>query len=248
MTTVCIKLPKAAIVPEAIPCDEEGIVLWKASLRQPDSTLTVFRSWLDDAEQQRIANMSTAALQRRALVARGLLRWLLAREQACAPQALVFAVGKHGKPSLVSDQRRIRDFNLSHSGEHLFVGIVRASSPFSQIGVDLERENRRCHAERLAKRVLTENEYQTLNWYDAQTAQIRFLRYWTLKEALSKALGQGFALGFENIEFDLPGDTHAAAPQVIRLPDLAPDGWQMHFVDFAEDMIAAVALREEGAD
>ncbi len=243
MNTICVKLPEAAIAPEVIPCDAPGVVLWKASLLQPDSALTIFYSWLNHTEQRRAVGMATVALQRRAIVSRGLLRWLLACEQACAPPSLTFVVGEHGKPSLASDWHRILDFNLSHSGEHLFVGIVRSRSIFSRIGVDLERQNRRCHTMRLAERILTENEYQTLNRHDAQAAQTRFLHYWTLKEALSKALGQGFTLGFDQIELDLAEVMCCAVPRVVRLPALAPEGWQMRFVDFAEGMIAAVALR-----
>jgi Phosphopantetheinyl transferase len=245
MKTDGVQWPETALSPEALPCDMRGVALWKASLSQPKSVLSVFHTWLDDAEQKRAANRASIALQQRAITSRALLRWVLAREQQCTPQALAFAAGEHGKPSLISDHRRITDFNLSHSGQHLFVGVVRATSAFSRIGVDLEQRNRRCHTARLAERVLTENEYQTLDWHDSQAAHTRFLRYWTLKEALSKALGQGFALGFNRVELDLPFE-ESRAPCVVRLPMSRSEPWRMRFVDFGEGMIAAVAVSEVG--
>ena len=92
--------------------------------------------------------------------------------------------GKPAAPSLG------RQFNLSHSGEYA----VLAVSDFP-VGVDIEGSSLQ-HI-KVANRVYTSEE---LSWMNEKPKK-RFTLLWTMKEAVSKALGLGLRLPFR--EFDV---------------------------------------------
>lgn len=232
--------PETGTPPTRLPFDERGIQLWKATLAQPDDALAVFLPWLNENEALRAEKRATPTLQRYAISARAQLRWLLARELNCAPQAIEFTEGEHGRPMLKHKNHKVRDFNLSHSGNAMLIGMVSEEARFTRIGVDLESKHKPRDIAKLAQRVLTEREQATLN--DANNHE-RFLRYWTLKEAFSKADGRGFSLGFGSLEFSFSENTDASKIKAARLPAPEnPEQWYFAFVPFSEDMIAAVAL------
>ncbi|MDR1528844.1 MAG: 4'-phosphopantetheinyl transferase superfamily protein [Burkholderiales bacterium] len=226
--------PETGLPPQRLPFEIAGVALWKVSLTQPDEAAAILLSWLDEREKKRT---------RQSMIARALLRWFLARELNCAPQALAFTTGEHGRPVLATGNGRVRDFNMSHSGGEALIGIVLAGSDFARIGVDLEQDKKPRDVLALARRVLTDDERATLN---AANAEQRFLRYWTLKEAFSKADGRGFALGFQRLAFDVAEPPEEYAPQAIRLaaPE-TPTRWRFGFVPFGEGAVAAMALQKK---
>ena len=97
--------------------------------------------------------------------------------------ALTFSA--NGKPSASG-----QPFNLSHSGEYAVLAV--SDLP---VGVDIERCSLR-HV-RVAESVFTQAELQWMN----EAPEERFTLLWTLKEAVSKALGLGLELKFS--EFDV---------------------------------------------
>lgn len=94
-------------------------------------------------------------------------------------QLIILPDGKPVAPSLG------RQFNLSHSGEYA----VLAVSDYP-VGVDIESCSLR-HIT-VAKSVYTSDEFQWMNGKPEE----RFTLLWTMKEAVSKALGLGLKLPF----------------------------------------------------
>ncbi|MFF7734912.1 4'-phosphopantetheinyl transferase superfamily protein [Streptomyces sp. NPDC007984] len=102
------------------------------------------------------------------------------------------------------------DVGLSHTGELIVVGISREG----RIGVDAEPLSRALSVDVLRRRMCTPAERAFLNGLDAPRQTAALLRLWTLKEAYTKALGQGLRLRFDEFgfppgaggEFPGPGD------------------------------------------
>ena len=94
-------------------------------------------------------------------------------------QLIILPNGKPVAPSLG------REFNLSHSGEYVVLAVSHHS-----VGVDVER----CSLQhiRVAPREYTSEELQWM----AEKPEERFTLLWTMKEAVSKALGLGLRLPF----------------------------------------------------
>ena len=174
----------------------------------------------------------TTPQRRRA--AQGFLRQRLAAYCSCDAGELVVETGEHGKPVLAGAAFA---FNLSHSGNRAALALARGTD----IGIDIEVPTRpRAHRE-LAGRYFCAREADAIAAADENERERLFLRLWTAKEAVLKALGRGLAFGLDRLEFD----PAAAAPVLLRI---APDGgnagdWQVHALPLTLPAIGHVAWR-----
>ncbi|MCL2297110.1 MAG: 4'-phosphopantetheinyl transferase superfamily protein [Proteobacteria bacterium] len=234
--------------PQRLPVAFAGVSLWSATLAQPEAVIAHWQTWLAPEERQRAERVTRPSLRYRAIAVRALLRGLLAQaleqEQAVSPASLHFQTDAHGRPSLATPfaNGAIRDFNLSHSGDQLLIGILHHTAPpsWQRIGVDLESLQRSRDTARLAQRVLCARELRSLEGLDHEEHQRRFLHYWVLKEAFSKAIGAGFALGFDAMDFDIDS---ASPPRALALPTPhRPGDWTLQFLPVGPSFVAAMAL------
>ncbi|MFJ8438882.1 4'-phosphopantetheinyl transferase family protein [Kitasatospora griseola] len=134
------------------------------------------------------------------------------------------------------------DLNLSHTKDVALVGITS----LGLIGVDLEHEDRRVHGTGIEPVMCTPDELRRLAAAPESERNLQLLRRWTLKEAYTKALGQGLAFRFSHFGFDLPDSCGRA-----RL--LRPEGdpvdehwWTFHTQRFADGLLAGAAVRDDG--
>ena len=124
-------------------------------------------------------------------LARAGLRRLLGQLLDTAPAALLFQVGRDGKPELAPSPRLPSppQFNLSHAGEL----VLLALHPSQAVGVDGERLDRRCNLERLSPRLLTEQQLSDQASLPADQRHAFLLRQWCRLEAQLKCSGRGLA-------------------------------------------------------
>ena len=131
------------------------------------------------------------------------------------------------------------DFNLSHAREHVLIAIAR----HQPIGVDLERIDRRIEIEDLARRFFAAAEADALEALPPEIRLAAFLRLWTCKEAVLKALGVGISFGLERVAFALD-----AAGTPVALCGLAeeagsPADWRLALLEPAAGFLGALAWR-----
>ncbi len=144
-----------------------------------DALLAQMIDALSPSEQARAARFRRLEDRRRHVVARTVLKGLLAERlggDACDVQ---FVSGPYGKPMLASNALH---FNLSHSGDLALIAL--APRP---VGIDLERDTP-ADAQALAQAWFTPAE-------QARLAQGNddFLTLWTAREAVLKAMGTGLS-------------------------------------------------------
>ena len=150
----------------------------------------------EQARAERIMNERDAELWRRS---RGLLRALLGRYLQRDPSSLRFAIGEHGKPSLLHEADELPtasyprtatadrlSFNMSHSGQLALYAFSAAGA----VGVDVETARRALNEVAIAARMLGQAEAQRLEQLDPDVRQREFLRAWARHEALEIG-GQG---------------------------------------------------------
>lgn len=111
----------------------------------------------------------------------------------CLPTELVFAKEASQRPICISHPI---DFNISHSGDWLIIGISS-----QRIGVDIERLKSQRKVEAIAQRYFHHQEYQDLLYSDDFTQN--FYQLWTLKESIVKYTGEGIAQGLNQHLFAL---------------------------------------------
>jgi 4'-phosphopantetheinyl transferase len=168
--------------------------------------------------------------------AHALLGRLLARSAGLEHTPSI-ARTKHGKP--YAPTLGGIDFNLSHARDHVLIALAREQP----VGVDLERIDRRVEVDELARRFFAPAEADALSALPEAHRVPAFLRLWTCKEAVLKALGEGISFGLERVAFDL--DAHGMPTRVSALALAAgrPDEWQVVLLDPAPDFVGALAWR-----
>jgi 4'-phosphopantetheinyl transferase len=160
-----------------------------ASLDQPPKRQDALAATLSREERLKVSRFHVQRDRERAMVARGLLRQILAGYLQCAPCALAFEYNPNGKPSLASNKSGMQ-FNLSHSDALLLCAVSRC-----EVGVDLERVGGlpEMDADAIVERFFTEAEKSSYRATSGGRKDLAFYKLWTGKEAIAKCRGHGIA-------------------------------------------------------
>lgn len=158
--------------------------------------------------QERAYVSASGAQQSTTRLSRALLRLLLARYLQRAPaeveidRSCPVCGREHGKPTLTGQSRvdaRLQ-FSVSHGGELL----VFAFADDTPVGVDVEPVGSDDVSEELLDFVLTHAERARLTGLPGPQRRRGFLRHWTGKEAVLKALGIGLEVEPKAVELPSP--------------------------------------------
>jgi 4'-phosphopantetheinyl transferase len=152
----------------------------------------------------------------------------------CAPAAVRLGIGRNGKPTIEGGSAGL-DFNLAHS--HGFVACVVGRD--CQIGIDVEDATQPVRALELARRFFAPSEVADLARLEPEQVAPRFFRYWTLKEACTKARGGTLIDSLDQLCFGFGPD---GTPRLTADSD---PRWQFAQFHLADRYLSAVALRSE---
>ena len=193
---------------------------------------------LDGAERVRRDRFQNARARRHFVLCRAALRSLLCEQLGCANERLSFAAAEGGKPYALVDGRPVAvGFNVSHSGRH---GLI-ALAPGGRVGVDVEECVARRDLDRLIGAVFGPEERADLAAVAGPERIRLFFRFWTLKEAVTKALGTG--LSFDVSGFEIPAAIRSGARRgALRIPQIPDVQWQL--TDIGDERFAAAAAQE----
>jgi 4'-phosphopantetheinyl transferase len=187
------------------PADNE-VQLWFTRVREryDQALLDRFASLLNAEEKARWQRFVQPADRQRFLVARALVRTVLARLLGQAePAALEFTATQWGKPELAGAAAGKLHFNLSHTDGLLVLAVSRAH----EVGVDVEAVDRKVEPLALAQRFFATDEHAELLELEGQEQRERFFALWTLKEAWVKARGLGLRIPLDDFSFSFAGST-----------------------------------------
>ncbi|HEU4421191.1 MAG TPA: 4'-phosphopantetheinyl transferase superfamily protein [Pilimelia sp.] len=191
---------------------------------------------LEPAERERMGALRHHRARTLYLVAHALARLVAAAALDTDPATLRFTArcrrcgGPHGKPTLVgADQPRL---SLSHSGGLAVVALTRAV----EVGVDVERIT--LAGRRIPVTALAAAERAALDTVPGPARLRGFIRYWTRKEAVLKATGDGLAVGPATVSVSPP----TRPPALLSWPGRS--GPPIHLHDLADrpGHLACVAM------
>ena len=163
------------------------------------------------------------ALRQRWMAGRGALRTVLGRTLGIDAADVAIRAGRARSSRA---RRRTRRASTSTSR-------IRAASRWwrspaisrapARVGVDIEHRDREVGADRLARKFLTPRGAGDACGPPTGPRRQRFLRYWTCKEAMSKATGDGLIAPFRQLDVDL------AHPPRLRAgpPPYLPGDWSL---------------------
>ena len=226
--------PKAT---EAVEMAAGDVQVWAVPLDEARVAGQDPESVLSDDERRRAARYSLDAPRRRFVVSRAALRTILGRLLNVAPREVPLTYAGNGKPQLQAGELR---FNLAHSGELALVAVATGCA----VGVDVERRRPVRQLDEIAERFFAPAEIDAILAVEESQRTEAFLRCWTRKEAILKAIGTG--LGYPLDLFAVPiGDATDGWVELPASGSIAAVRCWLAQLDPSADYLAAVATLGE---
>ena len=211
----------------------DSIQLWQISLAVSEPTVDRYWQHLSEDEKAKANRFRFAKDKRRFVVARGVLRTLLATQFAQSPSQVQFCYGEYGKPKLSrSGEACDFHFNLSHSQELALCVLGKKRT----VGVDVEYLKGIKRLDGMMERCLTPMELAEVRSHSESQHLEAFLQRWTCKEAYLKAIGLGLTQSMQSVEVKL------SPPSLTTVPQTCAEGWHLSVIDVPDDYVAALVV------
>ena len=146
---------------------------------------------------------------------------------------IVFEETLNGRPYLPDSP------NFWFSFSSCRFGLLGAWSATHAIGVDLEDQTKDLEATELARRFFSAAEAEVVQRADGAERLRTFYRFWSLKEAALKSIGEGLPFGLDAFEFELNPN-----PRVVHAPpdQGGQESFDAHVIE-GMDSCAALVIR-----
>ena len=214
------------------------IRLWYCPLAGLDAQLRqACRMLLDGSERLRLERYISTDAADQFLVGRALARCGLSLYAPGAPADWRFETNGQGKPRLAA--RHGADwlsFNISNTRGMVACALGRDAA----IGVDIEAD-RQTYDPGIAERFFTSSETSAIETAHPGDRAARFLKTWTLKEAVVKATGLGLSCPLSAFDVDI--DAHSPRVAFSQPMPEDPRNWQLFSLPLESTYTAAVAVR-----
>jgi 4'-phosphopantetheinyl transferase len=213
------------------------IHVWAVRTDGPSAVAERFEPLLGADEKSHAARFRFDHLRCSFIIARGVLRTLLANYLNISPINIQFKYGARKKPALPPPASI--DFNMSHSG-----GLaVFAFTVGCEVGVDVERIRPLQDAQDIADRFFCSEEAAELMSLSADQREHGFYLCWTRKEAYIKAIGDGLYAPLDGFRVTLQPSQPARFMHIAHDTNAAK-AWTLHDLQLAPSYAAALAYRD----
>jgi 4'-phosphopantetheinyl transferase len=205
--------------------------------------LNPFAAVLAGDERDRAGRFKVSEARDVFTLAHGLLRFELSERTGVAPNEVHFDVRSSGKPDVRPGPHGTPDwrFNISHTGPHIVIAFALGVD----VGIDIERLDRKVAPLEIARRYFTPAELKQLEALPEAARERAFFAGWTRKEAIVKARGATMAESLATLTVSL--NPSAAHPDYEDLPT-APARPPCRLAAFElrdHDLFGAVALQSD---
>lgn len=226
---------------ESLSVNSGVVHLWRACLVCSADQLLSHRRLLSNAEIMRGNRLIKKSDQEKFFLSRAILRRILARYLSLSPEKIEFKLGESGKPYVVNTDFQ---FNVSHSGDCLLIGITVGN----EIGVDVEHVREKQNVIALAERFFSKAEYDAIKILSLENQVAAFYRCWTRKEAFIKATGLGLSFGLSNFEVAVE-NLFPKNSALLSIKNNIEESkkWTLQSIDtddFSKNYFAAFAVRD----
>ena len=171
-----------------VSLDPRQLHLWRFRLDLPLNEIVTLKSVLSRDEVVRADKLLIEEKRQQFIIARGMLRSILARYANENRSELVFGYGTQGKPKLLNSPDPLY-FNLAHSGDWAVLALSRDGD----VGMDIEQVAPSLDFMSIAKKYFSLSEYKNLKDATGVRQKRCFYRLWTAKESRLKQQGSGFS-------------------------------------------------------
>ncbi|OFY84874.1 MAG: hypothetical protein A3F72_17990 [Bacteroidetes bacterium RIFCSPLOWO2_12_FULL_35_15] len=159
------------------------------------------RAALSEKEQERISYFKFPSVQKSFIISQGALRLLLSDYLNIDAPKIQISKHSKGKPFTIDDTDLC--FNISNSGGY----VVYAFSRAGEVGIDIEKIRTLPDLDELIEKNFSAKEKTFISKNKAEKEK-RFFKFWTVKEAYLKAIGEGMRLSPDNLEFTFENNNY----------------------------------------
>lgn len=192
-----------------------------------------FEELLTDSERARAERFRLQRIRDQFMAARGRLRLLLGHCLNLEPQRVPLLYADSGKPFLPEEHGL--HFNVSHTE-----GLALFALSGSRVGIDVERDRIIPDASDLVRRFFAKRECEEFMRLPPEARNAAFLRAWTRKEAVLKAMGRGVqSLDYCEVSF---AESEMPCVRCLDGDASAGERWHLHAWQPQERYHAVVAV------
>ena len=210
--------------------------VWSVSKSAHENRVQAYWDILDTTEKERAMKFRFLKDRLCFIIARGVLRNLLATYTYASPEDIAFSYGFNGKPYI--DHKSDIQFNVSHSGDTILLGFVQKYD----IGVDVEHTKRHVEVEKVARCFFSNEEITSLLSLDRTYHTQAFYNCWTRKEAFIKALGSGLAFPLDQFVVSLDSTKEATLIDT-KWDAKEKEKWVLQSMEPQQDYIGAISIK-----
>jgi 4'-phosphopantetheinyl transferase len=192
------------------------IDIWFSRGDWPASEIKKFKALLSSEEKARAQRFRFLSDYNRYIVQHGVLRLLLAGHEGCKPGQIDIRTSVNGKPYLAGQQER-GGIHFSLSSSDAFIAI--AFSHTGSIGVDIEKIRDIPDMLEIVERHFTSGEKCQIFSCPENLRAALFYKFWTRKEAVLKAQGEGLLKPLDCV--DVAMNLNTQAPCKVRVAGLS---------------------------
>lgn len=219
--------------PEIMELPPNTLHLWSLSLKHAGAYREALRKLLAPGELAKARRIHLPRVRDGFVARRGALRDILRRYQSQMPPDLEFSYGLYGKPFLPpSPGAPALSFNSSRSGERGLVAVTRTYA----VGIDIELIKPCDDYSAVAANFFSPPEFRALTALLSAPQLHFFMRCWTRKEALSKAIGSGFHLEWTSF------DVSPSPPRRVQVAGHGSSKWSVYSFIAAPGYTGALAI------
>lgn len=215
--------------------------IWLTSVKELAPFISELSLLLSKEEAEKSQSFYFTRDKNRFIVAKSLLRCILAKYNGISIQDISYTHNQYNKPflSAACNGRNIF-FNISHSDDL----ILFALSKYPKTGIDIQRKNNKTDFLRIIENSFSGIEKKQLLSFplsgQAELQKEEFFKYWVCKEAYVKAIGYGVSYPFQKFSV-MPDENNEPT---IQDENHEPDnlGWSVKMIPVGGDYKAALAI------
>lgn len=189
------------------------VQVYYAEIDRSQVEIEVFKKLLAPEELARAGRFKNKIDRQRYIVRQGILRELLAGYLGIEPNLVVIHRSADGKPFPANKQNRE---NLEFSDSHSENMAAFAFGTGSRLGIDIEKVRELPEMLEIVKGQFTPGENQAISDCPPERGLDLFYRFWTRKEAVLKAQGEGLLLPLDSVDVSAGGQGQPFKVTVLK--------------------------------
>lgn len=222
----------------SLSTDESFIFILDSSSKVSLGLIEKFSLILDKERQNKAKRFKYRGDYNNCMLSHIALKILLGEILGCEPEKV--SIQEVGGKAVLGEEFAHENvkFNISHTDGAVMIGVSRAG----EIGVDIEKVKSGIDILPIVESYFEQKEYEDILLNEKSGNRKHFYKYWTLKEAVLKAVGLGLAGDLKEIV--IGGSISGGRANEIFLPKAYGEAssWQVSKVEMLSQYCAAVAV------